>query len=45
MNNNDFTVESAVENVDAESDAEEISEIYERQSRRYLKNIDAENEV
>ncbi len=28
-----------------ETDAEKISEVYERQSRRYSKNLNSENEV
>ena len=38
-------VKSDSENKNVKSDAEEISEIYERQSRRYSKNLDVGNEV
>ena len=46
MENKNTTQENVInENEKIKTTAEDISEIYERQSRRYSKNLDAENEV
>ena len=46
MENKNTTQENVInQNEKTKTTAEDISEIYERQSRRYSKNLDAENEV